>query len=365
MPVIRSLRPCYLPTLAMVCALAACGGDTTQPGGDGSPKSITGLWNASVSGIKGQTPGGQPTTCTASWVMSIDSFPENDPDPLLTIIPYTAPIACNPGASGIWSERGQIFAVRQSGDSFTFVSALRGDTFFVAHMSGGNALTARMVDFTYRDATFGATRRTSGGDPNLAPFELDLQVSFVDAEVGDSAPITVHAYDAYFREIPDPSVQWTSSAPAVATVRSNGMVIGASPGNTTISATLDTLVRSVPFTVLTPPASIVIVSAPDSLIDTDRVYVQAEARDAGNQPLPNRRFHWSSSNPAVATVVDAGDQGYVQPTGLGTVTITAANAGLSASADIRVVAATAQIVQPPAKVSGGARLLPMPLHSPR
>ena len=80
---IRSPRPCYLPTLAMVCALAACGGDTTQPGGDGSPKSITGLWNASVSGIKGQTPGGQPTTCTASWVMSIDSFPENDPDPLV------------------------------------------------------------------------------------------------------------------------------------------------------------------------------------------------------------------------------------------------------------------------------------------
>jgi len=331
----------------MVCALAACGGDSSGPDGSGGPQpSITGLWDASVSGIEGQTSGGQPTACTASWVMSIDSLPENGADPLLTIVPYTAPIVCDPGESGTWSEIGQIYAVRQSGDSFTFVSALRGDTFMVVHMEEGNALSGPLIPFNYRDATFGATRRTGGGDPNLAAFEMDVEVvSYLDAEVGDSAALTVRAYDAYFHQIPDPAVQWSSSDPAVATVRGDGMVLGVSPGSVTISATLDTIVRSVGFTVFTPPASIDIFGSPDSLVHPDSIFIVAEARDAGGQRLFNRRFHFTSSNTDVATVADDFDQAFLRTTGVGTTTITATDAGLSASVDIRVVAGTGQIVQ--------------------
>jgi hypothetical protein len=159
LPVTRSPRPCYLPTLAMACTLAACGGDGgSGPDGNGGPlPSIPGLWDASVSGIRGQTRAGQPTSCTATWVMSIDSFPEHGADPLLTIVPYTTPVVCDPGESGVWSEIGQIYAVRQSGDSFTFVSALRGDTFMVVHLKEGNALSGPLIPFTYRDATFAPT----------------------------------------------------------------------------------------------------------------------------------------------------------------------------------------------------------------
>jgi hypothetical protein len=48
----------------------------------------------------------------------------------------------------------------------------------------------------------------------------------------------------------------------------------------------------------------------------------------------------------VATVVDDFDQALLRTTGVGTTTITATDAGLSASVDIRVVAGTGQIVQP-------------------
>ncbi len=48
----------------------------------------------------------------------------------------------------------------------------------------------------------------------------------------------------------------------------------------------------------------------------------------------------------MATVVDDFDQAFLRTTGAGTTTITATDAGLSASGDIRVVAGTGQIVRP-------------------
>ena len=341
-------------TLALASALAACGGDTTDPnppggpgpggGGGGGAGSLTGLWDASVSGIKGITPTGQQVSCTASWVMSIDSLAIYGPDPISTQLPYTTSIQCGTGAPGIWFERGRFFIVRQSGDSFAFLSASRLDTFFVAHRPTATTLTGRMADLSYRDAVFGAMRHAGTVDPNRAPFAFELAPPYLDAEIGDSVVMGTRVYDAYFAEVPNPTVQWSSSATGVAMIAGSGLIRGVSPGATTITGVLDTMVRSVTFTVLEPPASVAIVSAPDSLIDPATAYIQAEARDGQGQVLPDRRFEWSSSNPSVATV---GEGGYLQTAGPGPVTITVrsrtATAPPSASVTFPVLPAIAGI----------------------
>jgi alpha-tubulin suppressor-like RCC1 family protein len=328
--------------LATGCALAACGGETTQPNPPGGGSGLTGLWDASISGIKAIDLSGQTADCTASWVMSIDTLAFSVIDPLGTQLPYTATIRCEPGETGIWPQRGRQFIVRQSGDSFAFLSAERGDTFMVGHLASATELSGRMAEPIYVGAVFSATRH-AGSDPNRSPFALDLFPQYLNAEVGDSAVMAVRVHDAYYAEIPDAPVRWSSSAPGVATVGSDGVVHGVATGDALITARIDTLVRFVAFTVLQPPASIAIVSAPDSLIDPDTTYIQAVARSANGQILFGRRFHWSTSDAAVATVGDGGDAGYLLTTGPGTVTITARSTTTSASVSIPVLAGVARI----------------------
>jgi hypothetical protein len=272
--------------------------------------------------------------------MSIDSL--SPPDPIVTQIPSSARIQCDPGGSDVLAERGRILVIRQAGDSFAVLFPNGVDTFIVVHMTTSNVLSGRMASPYYVGALFNATRH-AGADPNKLPFYFLFGPEFPDGEVGDSVRMLTTVQDAYDLDIQNPDIRWSSSAPTVATIRSDGVLIGVAPGTTTITGTIDTLIRSATFTVLTPPASIAIVAAPDSLIDPTNAYVQAVARDAGGQVLPGRRFRWSSSNTAVATVADAGDQGSVQTTGPGTVTITARSAGLTAAVTFPVLPAVATI----------------------
>lgn len=333
--------------LVLACGTAACGSDTTDPDPDpgpgwGSLGNLTGLWDATASGIAGLTSSGQIASCTARWVMSIDSVTGiGTEDFVLTQLPYTTTLSCAPGSSGIWLEAGVQLLVRQSGDSFALLTATRGDTFAVIRRPTAATLVGHLHG--YQGAAFEAVRHAGTVDPNRAPYTFDLRPVYVDGEVGDSVVIPVQAYDAYYANIPDPAVRWSSSAPDIATVTAAGVVHDVKPGTTTLRATLDTMVRTMTFTVLEPAASLEIVSAPDSLIDPDTVYVQAVARDAQGQVLPNRRFQWSSSDPAIATVLDAGDLGYVLTTGPGIVTITARSNAASASVAIPVFPGVAQI----------------------
>src|SRR5512147_1447186 len=93
--------------LMLACGIAACGSDATDPGsnpgpGGGTSGNLTGLWDATASGIEGLTVGGQPTRCSASWVMSIDSVTGFGTDHVLTQLPYTTTITCGAGSSGTW-----------------------------------------------------------------------------------------------------------------------------------------------------------------------------------------------------------------------------------------------------------------------
>jgi alpha-tubulin suppressor-like RCC1 family protein len=325
---------------AAVCLLAACSDNTDPGGGIDGP---AGLWNTTISGIDGySTITGGPAKCVATFVMWIDTAGTGAEQTAYARVPYDAPIVCGPGAAGIWLERGNNYFVTYTSDSVTLFN-IRGAPFLVAGFTAGT-ITGNLVDQSYRNATIRAVRRAGGTDPNRAPFTLDLRPGWRDLEVSDTTTFAARAYDAYLEEIPGATVSWSSSAPAIATVSAAGLVQAVQPGTATITATVGTISESEDFTVLPPPASLQLSSAPDSLIVSWGGQVFVNARDAGGQILPGRRFYWTSSNPGAATVGAFSDVGDVTAVGPGPVTITARSGTLTATATFQVLPAVAEIV---------------------
>jgi hypothetical protein len=328
---------------AVVCLLAACG-DSTDPGTGGTgTRGPAGLWDTTIEGLDGYSASqGGPTKCHADFVMWIDTTGGGADQTAYAQVPYNAAFQCGTEPAGIWLERGNNYLVHYTSDSLTFFN-IRGDTFLVAGFTGSSVLDGKLLDFSYRTATIHATRR-SGADPNRAPFGLDLRPGDVDLEVADTTTFAAQPYDAYLQSIPGATVIWSSSEAAVATVSPAGLVQGVTPGTTTVTARVGAISESRDVTVLPPPASLQLSSAPDSLIVTWGGTVIVTARDAGGQALPGRRFYWTSSNPAAATVVAYGEIGDVTAVGPGSVTITARSGPLTASATFPVLPAVAEIV---------------------
>ena len=320
------MRP-WLPSL-FACLVLSCGGTEPNDGG-GPPDSddVNGVWTMAISNIdatSGTT--GLPIKCIAEWIATI----ENE---FLTV-PYNATIRCDGGGAGIWNDRGMSLLVSPAGDSLAFLNN-RLDTFAVAGFESASSLRGHTVHYYYPGGVFTATRR-SGGDPNKLPWMVDLLPWYRRLEIGDTTPVVVQAYDAYLHQFTDPALEWSSSAPGVATVGANGVVRAIEPGFAIITARFGDAEKDFEVQVLTPPASIEITAVPDSLIHPANVELVGVARDAAGEILQDRRFHWTSSDPAVATVI--GEQiAQVTTTGPGTVTITARSTTLSATANLTVL----------------------------
>ena len=317
-----------LPLIAWAC------GDSNAPPGD---TDAVGLWNATVS-YTGQLPGGSPTSCSLTWAMVIEDFGTGGAPELYTTVPFTPEVSCSSGFTGPWQYRTWTFLVRQDGERIVFLSPARLDTFAVATL-GGSTMAGPVGENFYQSATFRATRR-SGADPNLQPGIFRVGANYPDIEMGDTLRFGASVEDGYGRTLDGVSVAWTSSAKAFATVDAEGLVHAVSPGTTWIVGSVPGLRDSVTLTVLPPAASVVVTSAPDSMIVPGSYLLVAVARDAGGQPLYDRRLTWESSNPAVATV---DPDGLVQTIAPGAVTITARSTVVSASATITVLPAVAQI----------------------
>ena len=141
---------------------------------------------------------------------------------------------------------------------------------------------------------------------------------------------------------------WTSSNPAVATVNAaTGVVTGVAPGTATITATIEGVAGTATITVNAPrPASVARVTvalAPATIEVRRTAQATASAFDANGTELPGRGpAAWTSSNPAVATVSDAG---VVTGVAVGTASITATIEGTAANATVTVT------VPPPAPVA--------------
>ena len=161
---------------------------------------------------------------------------------------------------------------------------------------------------------------------------------------GDTIKVTATVRDAAGRLLYYPSVTWTSSDVAVATIaadssRNTGLafatVTGVSPGSVTITATSGTASGSASVTV-TPPlsiASVTVTPASVTLVVQGRRQLSAVARDANSKVLAGRPIAWTTDNAAAATV-DA--NGLVTAIGLGSAAVTATSEGVSDTAAITV-----------------------------
>src|SRR5262245_11510349 len=105
-----------------------------------------GVWDATISGLPGSDTAGQPTTCTDTWIMTIEAT-DTGPEPLVsTRIPWTAALRCGQGNpvfnGGI--QRLRQFIVRQAGDTVAFLEAITLDSFLVARLADSLSLAGRL-----------------------------------------------------------------------------------------------------------------------------------------------------------------------------------------------------------------------------
>jgi uncharacterized protein YjdB len=157
--------------------------------------------------------------------------------------------------------------------------------------------------------------------------------------------ITVHAStqatailrDAAGQVLADRVIEWSSSAPQVASVSASGLVQGLSIGSATITATSEGRTGTVIVTVARAPVAAVAVSlASTSLSVHGTVQATAALRDVAGLPLPDRAIAWSSSAPQIASVSTTG---MVQGLAPGTATITATSESRTGSATVTVAPA--------------------------
>ena len=133
------------------------------------------------------------------------------------------------------------------------------------------------------------------------------------------------------------SVTWSSSNAKVATITAGGLATTTSAGNTTIQASLGSIVGSTPLTV-TPPVLVSIVVTPVNvgiLVGNTQQYSAVGTYSDGSTQDVTSSAAWSSSNAAAATISAAGMATGVAP---GSATIQALLGAISATASLTVTA---------------------------
>jgi uncharacterized protein YjdB len=149
----------------------------------------------------------------------------------------------------------------------------------------------------------------------------------------------------------DPDIFWSVENPAVATISDDGVVTGAAPGTTHVSANVAGKSGLATVTVASPPAppppsgnapvaSVAISpSKPPAIHKNDGLVLTATLADASGKSIgPGRVVTWTSSAPSVASVTPmAGSySATVKGNKEGAATITVMSEGKSASVTVNV-----------------------------
>lgn len=159
--------------------------------------------------------------------------------------------------------------------------------------------------------------------------EITPAAPFVD--LGGTLQLSATVFDADGNELNLPAT-FTSNNPAVATVTPTGLLTGVAVGEATIVATSGEVTASVVATVTAPVASVTLTPAVSTISIDDTLQLSVVVADAQGNIL-NRPPTYTSSDPAVAVVDDAGK---VIGKGLGSATITATAGGKHGSGTITV-----------------------------
>ncbi|MBR0300709.1 MAG: Ig domain-containing protein [Bacteroidales bacterium] len=136
------------------------------------------------------------------------------------------------------------------------------------------------------------------------------------------------------------NVEWTSSAPAVATV-SNGLVSALAPGEVTIKAISEDGGRQAActITVTEAPVAVTGVSLKDGSLELKLGETYTLQAEVTPQNATNPEVKWSSNSPTVASVTSEGVVTALSE-GSATITVTTDDGGFSASCKIKVLDGT-------------------------
>ena len=175
-----------------------------------------------------------------------------------------------------------------------------------------------------------------GGDSSGPPKVASVGVTALtnQIEVGATLQLTASALDGKGNPLPGRVITWTSSAASVASVDNAGIVTGVTPGSATITATSEGVSGTVGLTVVPVPVSAVFIDPRSpSVRQGGTAQLTAVAQDAIGRVLTGRTITWSSAQPAVATVSEAG---LVTGLAAGTTFIRASSEGKTDSVPLRV-----------------------------
>jgi uncharacterized protein YjdB len=152
--------------------------------------------------------------------------------------------------------------------------------------------------------------------------------------VGQTTQLAATLKDASGNVVAGPTVAWSSTNTAVATVSAQGMVTAVAAGNATITATSEGKSGSAALTISNVAVgSVSILPQGPSIVARSNIQLKATVLDVSGTIVTDRVVTWSSSAAAVATVSPTGVVTGVTP---GTVVITATSEGKSGTTLVTV-----------------------------
>jgi uncharacterized protein YjdB/alpha-tubulin suppressor-like RCC1 family protein len=180
-----------------------------------------------------------------------------------------------------------------------------------------------------------SSARTNTAIAQVPPVQTLAIVTPGAVRVGQGAALSATALDSTGVSVAGCApVSWSSSSPAVATIRSDGVLTALSQGSTTITAVSGARSATALVTVgLLPVSSISVAPATPSLLVGQTATLAATARDSTGVILTGRVVSWSSANAAIASV---SSNGVVSAISAGSTTITASSEGVTATAAVTV-----------------------------
>jgi hypothetical protein len=191
----------------------------------------------------------------------------------------------------------------------------------------------------------GIAAPASSGQPVAS---VSVSPSAPSLSAGTTLQLSATTTDAANNVLTAPTITWSSSDQARATVSATGLVTGVAAGQATISATSEGKVGAASVTVTTVPASttpvasVAIYPAGTTLLPAQTWQLTGTTKDATGKVLDGRTVTWSSSNTAAATVSAAG---VVTAVGTGSAVMTATSEGKTATVTIAVAARSANVLQ--------------------
>ncbi len=191
-------------------------------------------------------------------------------------------------------------------------------------IDSNNTLEPTFINFE------GCTIVGDGGNQETPLSGLGLSPSNVTIGIGERFNLTTTKTPAY-KQV---NLVYTSSDSSIATVDSNGSVIGVSPGTAVITVSAEGLIATATITVeshVVVPESISITPTSYRLLEGESVPLQTTITPSG----AITELTWASSDSSVATVDSNGNVLGISP-GTAIITVTTAN-GITSTCDIRVI----------------------------